>query len=487
MARCSKDRETLMVASKYWQLVRLDGTGGRRVEEVAIAKAFFQGRFPALVAQPTIADAPIQRELMQLRQTAANLSDRQRAEWCLRCFISHQIEQVCVQLEVKFGAQYGFTRYDLFPFVLDDHFVADQRFSQASNRQVSTQYRSLATEILETFDIDRAGLSTWVTRQVRHHRELRAFLHEHGVLLATDWGILNDTSPELLRSVLTEFYQLAPAEITPACHLLQGYHEVYRRDRLQQRQLGRLRDKEVCAAPSLDQLTRIAVALPAEIRVAWQSPECILSQLQKIASQLRQYRLHRIGKTLPTQSLDRPEANAIVAELPDVEPEIDLEEESFLTFYRQQVMNCLDQSLAQATNDRVTYLQRKKPRAAQQFLTALKLFHCQGQSMSEIAPQVGLQAQFQVTRLLKLKEFRATVRSRLLQSLFQVVAEEARTYSDPARLQKLSQQIEIILEEQIDALIQQTEKEGAVAKKHPLRSLFARRLCHHLDIWSTTP
>ncbi|MBE9182947.1 hypothetical protein IQ268_30900 [Oculatella sp. LEGE 06141] len=487
MTRCSKDRETLMTASNYWQLVRLDGTGGRRVEEVAIAKAFFQDRFPILAAQPAIADAPIQRELMQLLRTAANSIDRQRAAWCLRCFISHQIEQVCVQLEVKFGTQHGFTRYDLFPFVLNDHLVADQRFDQASNRQVSTQYRPLAVEILETFDSDRAGLSTWVTRQVRHHRELRAFLHEHGVLLATDWGILNDTNPESLRSILTEFYRLTPDEIAPAYRLLQIYHEVYRRDRLQQRQLGRLRDKEVCAAPSLDQLTRIAEALPAEMRVALQSPERILSQLQKIASQLRQYRLHRIGKTLPTQSLDRPGTKLLVAELSAVEPEIDLEEESFLTFYREQVMNCLDRSLAQVTSDRVTYLQRKKAEAAQQFLMALKLFHCKGQSMSEIAPQVGLQAQFQVTRLLKLKEFRANVRSRLLQLLFQVVVEKAKTYSDAARLQKLNQQIEIILEEQIDVLIQQTEKEGAVAKKHPLRSLFARRLCRHLDLRSNTP
>lgn len=476
-----------MVASKYWQLVRLDGTGGRRVEEVAIAKNFLQDRFPVLAAQPTVADAPIQRELMQVLRSSANLIDCQRAEYCLRCFISQQIEQVCVQLEVKFGMQHGFTRYDLFPFVLDDNLVTNQRLSQASNERFSTQYRSLAVEILETFDIDRASLSTWVVRQVRHHRELRSFLHEHGVLLATDWGILNDTSPELLRSVLIEFYRLTLAEVTPAYQLLQGYHDVYRRDRLQQRQLGQLKSKEVCAAPSHDQLTRIAESLPAEIPSASRSPDRLLSQLQKIASQLRQYRLHRLGKTLPTESLDRPGANAIVAELPTAKPEIDVEEESFLTFYRQQVLECLDRALAQVTGDRITYLQRKKAEEAAQFPTALELFHCQGQSMSEIAPQVGLQAQYQITRLLNLKEFRASVRSRLLKLLFDAVIEKAKVYSDSNQLQRLDQQIESILEEQVDALIQQAEREGAVAKKHPLRSLFARRLCHHLDTRSNNP
>lgn len=465
-----------MTASKYWRLVRLDGTGQRRVEEVAIAKDFFQQRFGT--DQP-ISDASIQRELLQLWHGEANSADRQRAEWCLRCFISQQIEQVCVQLEVKFGARHGFTRYDLLPFVLDDN-LRTQPSSKSSNRQISTQYRSLTTEILETFDLDRAGLSTWTTRQVRHHRELRAFLHEHGVLLATDWGILNDTSPNLLRSILAEFYNLTSTEITPAYYLLQSYHEVYRYDRLQQRQLGRLNNREVCAAPSPKQLRRVAEALPADI-VPMRSPEYILSQLQTIASQLRQYRLHRLSKTLPTESLDQPKAAATAATMPTPEAEIDLEEEKFLTFYREQVLKCLDEAIAQATCDRLTYLQRKKAKAAQQFLTALELFHCQGQSMTEISAQVGLKAQFQVTRLLKLKEFRANVRSRLLQLLFHSVLDKAKAFTDPAKLQTLNQRIEVVLDEHITTLIQQAETEAAVAKQHPPTSLFARRLCHHLD------
>lgn len=89
--------------SNYWQLVRLDGTGQRRVEEMANARAFFQDRF--VVVQP-ISDALIQREL-QLLQESASSADRQQAEWCLRCFISQQIEQACVQLssstQIKVG------------------------------------------------------------------------------------------------------------------------------------------------------------------------------------------------------------------------------------------------------------------------------------------------------------------------------------------------------------------------------------------------
>jgi hypothetical protein len=467
-----------MSFADYWRLTRLDGTRQRRVEEMASAKAFFQDRFAAV--QP-IADTLIQRELQLLRESA-NSDDRQQAEWCLRCFISQQIEQVCVQLELKFGSQHGFNRHDLFPFVLDDPGGAERRCPKG---QVATQYRSLSSEILQTFDANRAGLSTWVTRQVRHHRELRRFLQEHGVYLATDWGILNDTSPELLQTVLAEFYVLTEAEITPAYHLLQAYHQVYRHDRLQQRQLGRLQGRAVCTAPSPQQLTRIAGYLQEQgLSSSSLSPEHILAQLQTIASQLRQYRLHRFGKTLPTESLDQPGAETIADEIPAAEPEPEQEEENFLKFYREQMLTCLDQALAQVTHDRCIYVKRKKTSAeAEHFLIALKLFHCQGQSMGKIAPQVGLQEQYEVTRLLELRQFRANVRSHLLQLLLSSVQDQARAYTDldPTRLQRLNQQIEAILEEHITVLIQEAASEAAVAKRRPLDSLFARRLCHHLD------
>ncbi|MBD3886945.1 hypothetical protein IFO70_35555 [Phormidium tenue FACHB-886] len=447
----------------YWRLVRLDGTGKRRVEEVEIAKAFFQTRFAA----EATSDAFIQRDLLQLLRTGS--ANQQQAEICLRCFISQQIEQVCVQLERRFGAQHGFTRYDLFPFVLDD----DLRVPCSS---VSMQYRPLACEILQTFNADRAGLSTWVSRQVRHHPELRVFLQEHGVYLATDWSILNDTSPELLRSVMSEFYDLTAAEVLPACELLQAYHQVYRQDRLEQRRSGHLTSRAVCAAPTSDQLMRMSRCLPEQGLLS-PPPERLLSQLQTIASQLRQYRLHRVNRTSPTEPLEQPGREPILAE--PIEPEIDPEEDAFLRSYREQILTCLDQALVQAIEDRVTYLQRRQTKAAAQFLTALKLFYCQGQTMSDIAPQVGRSAQYQVTRLLKLGEFRANVRSRLLQLLLRSVLDIAASYADPPRLQQLNRQIESILEEQINTLMQQAETESAVARQRT--SLFARRLCHYLD------
>ena len=459
-----------LMSSAYWRLVRLDGTGRHRVEEVAIAQAFFQEHF---AAQPDLSDASMQRQLLHLvRDSSVRLAIRQPAQWCLRCFISQQTEKACVQLEGQFGTRHGFTRYDLFPFVLDDDFRA---FPFLSDEPDSTQYEPLAGEILRTVDLSQSTLSSWTTRHVRHHPELKRFLQENGVFLATDWGILNDTSPELLKTVLTDLYVLTAAEITPAYHLLQAYHQVYRHDRLQQRQLGHLSGRAVCTAPSREQLTRMARYLQDQGLSPPRSPEHILSQLQTIASQLRQYRLHRSNGTLPTTSLDQAEVPEIGDRLATADPESDPEEDSFLEFYHSQVLICLDQALAKVTHDRFLYLQRKKTEAeAEQFLTALELFHCQGQSMSKIAPQVGLKAQYQISRLLKQKDFRANVRSQLLKLLLSFVQDQAQIYiDDPTRLQELNQKIEEILAEHIDELI--------------LDTLFSRRLCHYLDLRNNTP
>ena len=458
-----------LMSSAYWRLVRLDGTGRHRVEEVAIAQAFFQEHF---ADQPDASDAFIQRQLLQLmRDTSVSLAIRQLAQWCLRCFISQQTEKACVELERHFGTQHGFTRDDLFPFVLDDDFRA---FPFLSDEPDSTQYEPLAGEILRTVDLNQSTLSSWTNRYVRHHPELKRFLQENGVSLATDWGILNDTSPELLRTVLTNLYVLTAAEITLAYHLLQAYHQVYRNDRLKQRQLGHLTGRAVCTAPSLEQLRRMACYLQDQCLSPPRSPERMLSQLQTIASQIRQYRLHRSNGTLPTTSLDQAEVPEIGDRLATAEPEIDPEEEDFLSFYHEQVLICLDQALAQVTQARFLYLQRRRPTArAQQFLTALELFHCQGQSMGEIAPQVGLNAQYQISRLLKQNEFRANVRSQLLKPLLSFVQDQAQIYiDDPTRLQELNQKIEEILAEHIDDLL--------------LDTLFSRRLCHYLDLRNNT-
>lgn len=458
------------LVSRYWRLIRLDGTGKVRVEEVAIAKSFFLEQFAHLSNQSEGSDSSIQRQLALLWK--GEEATRYPAEACLRCYISQQIEQVCLQLEAQFGHQHGFNRYDLFPFVLDDdgRWIKSQRITPSS--------RSFATEILQTFDPSRAGLSTWVSLLVRHHRDLNQFLLEQGVYLVSDWAILNDTTPKQLARIFAEFHSRTPAEIQSASHLLQGYHQIYRQDRLKQRQSG---VRGQCPPPNLEQLQKIAESV-APFFLEPLTPEEVMSQLQAIALQLRQYRIYVRGGQGPTESLDQPENQATAAKLQLPErDDAQAEQQEFLAVYRQQFLDCLDHVMELVVGDRLSHMQRKNPQTAHQFLTALTLFHCRGQSMGEIASQIGLKAQYQVTRLMKLKEFRADVRQHLLRRLCDRIGEMAQAYTDPQRLHTLNQTLETALDEQVSTLIQQAENEASIAKHQPLDSLFARRLCHHLD------
>ncbi len=473
-------------ASRYWKLVRLEARGRHRVEEIVSVKAFFRQQFPELKNQLDVPDRLVQQQLLALRSrdlqaSAEEASNHLLTDCCLRCFISSQIEQACIQLEVQFGSEHGFTRYDLFPFVLDDTLDDLRATERASfSRSNSTTYQPMAAKILQTFDLERASLSTWTNRLVKHHGELNAFLLERGVYLVSDWAILNDTTPKQLQRILAEFHNLSSVEVERARFLLESYHGVYRLARLKQRQAG-VRGK--CPPPSLEQLQQIASLLSQKADPSF-SPETTLSRLQDLAEHLRQYRIYVRGGSAARESLDNPKTKLSVerrqASIASTDSDEEQEQVDFLRSYRQQFIDCLDRAIERMTEARLSRLQHQVPKA-KQFLTALELFHCQGRSMGEIAPLVGLQAQYQVTRLLQLNAFRADIRQQMLQDLAARTMKTACHYTDPDQLLERSRQIEAALEEQIDVAIREAETEASRSKNPTSSSLFAQRLCRHLE------
>lgn len=100
--------------------------------------------------------------------------------------------------------------------------------------------------------------------------------------------------------------------------------------------------------------------------------------------------------------------------------------------------------------------------------------------MTEIAKKIGLQAQYQVTRLLKLKQLRTEVRQLMLKNLLNSVLNRALPYSGFQEAKNLEQQIEQMLEQHIENIFQEAEAESTVTKNRPLSSLFARRVCYLL-------
>jgi hypothetical protein len=466
-------------ALRYWRLVTIGADGKLRQQEIPALKTFWQQQFPDFVDPERVLDLTIQRQLVQIWQakptSPANPLQESTpflAECCLRCFISNQIERTCWQLEEQFGALHGIQAIALFPIVLTD--LVPLTLIRQSAPPISP-YRSLATEIIQIFDPTQSSLSTWTNRLVRSHPDLKAFLLEHGLYLVSDWALLNDTSPAQVQRILLEFCGLSEIEIKQAVQLLQSYHTVYQRDRLQQRRAGA---RGACVEPTLDQLTQIAQRMPLMGDRAL-SPQQIKQNLQMLAQRLREYRVAVRSKKLPTQSMDDANNPISIREIPAPSSESDLSAE-FLTTYRQTLLNCLDRAIAEVIDDRLTHHQRRRPPTDQRFLRALHLFHCRGRAMKDIAAAIGLHEQYEVSRLLKLKELRTDVRQNWLLKLRAQVRDLAQTYVDPIQLEQVDQQLETVLEEQVSNLIEEAAAEASVGNRS-LTSRFARRLCCDLD------
>ena len=119
-----------------------------------------------------------------------------------------------------------------------------------------------------------------------------AFLLEHEVYLVSDWAILNDTSSKQLQRILSQFHHLTSWEIQQAMQLLESYHAVYRAQRLRARQAG----VKGCQPPTTEQLRQMQERLSTQTNRM--CPETLLTQLEEMASRLRQYRLHVRGGSL---------------------------------------------------------------------------------------------------------------------------------------------------------------------------------------------
>ncbi|MBF2063586.1 MAG: hypothetical protein IGS39_04020 [Calothrix sp. C42_A2020_038] len=433
---------------------------------IIAAKDYLQQQFPRLA---DVTDAEIQRQLWQQMRVQAASSI---AEICLRCYVSNQIYQVCFDLGAKFGRQNGFTYQELLPLVLADEVLLTTQTGKASS------YESLATTILKTYNPDKGSLNTWISRYVKQHPDIKRFLLQHGVFLVSDWALLNDTNPKELGRILTQMYRLPALEISCACELLVSYHAVYRSDRLQQRLKG---STLPCQAPTDEQLSRIGQDLQARTSKSL-SNDTILMRLQSIGAKLRRYRIAAQGGAIKTLRYDQPEIQPMVEREATTLDNQDQEENEFIKIYQQQLVESLDQSLSEVIEEFINKMQRRRPSNVEALLKGLKLFHCRGESMTQIAPQIGLTKQYEVTRLLKLNELRADVRQRLLNILRTKVIDIAKQFTNIEQLHLLDQKIEEALQEQITKIIEQAESEGRnPVRNQPLRSLFAHRLCLYLD------
>ncbi|MBD2204537.1 hypothetical protein H6G33_20145 [Calothrix sp. FACHB-1219] len=472
-----------MVAAKFWEFVKLESTSKRRVEMIVAAKSYLQTQ---LTDGVELSDAAIARHLWQQLQQShtSDTESTHLAEICLRCYISYQVYQVCLDLALRFGSRHGFRAEDLFPFVLDDEVILT---TSEKPRVRKSTYESLATKLLKTFDPTKGTLNSWVNRYVKQNLELKRFLLQHGVLLISDWALLNNTNPKQLQRILAEMYHLTPGEIEQICQLLISYHAVYREERLQQKLSG---VNVRCQIPTSEQLSEIAQDLQNRTNRRL-SEEAVLKQLQAIAQKLRQYRIVAQGGHISSVAYDQPEIQPIVerslrqAAPTQITQDDETEKFEFINLYQQQFLEALDTAISQVVESFITQIQRKRSanqEISQSFVTGLHLFHCQGKPMSQIAPELGMKKQYEVTRLLKLNDLRADIRQKLLIILRDRVLEIAEQFTDAQRLENLENQLEVILDEQITTIIEEAESETRNPQRNqPLCGLLARRLCRYLE------
>lgn len=431
-------------AFRYWCLVRLDSSGRCRTQTLTQLRTWFTRTFSGRLNGPEGSDQPLLTALVEIHR--ADSADAELAQLSLRCYISHQIRQVCLQLAHQFGEHYGFTAADLFPLVLDD------------DGQRSPQYRPFSLDILGTYDPTKAQLNTWTARLVKNHPELDRALLERGLYRASDWAILNDTRLEQLQRILRHYHLCSEAEIALASQLLQQYHQVYLKDRIAQYRTGR---RGTCQSPSPEQLKRIDPQ---------RSATDVLMELKKLAAQLRQYRIHARGGNLTPYSGDFPleeRANP---------PADDDEQTAFLETYQQVLRECLYAVLTQVVRANVLRLQTQTPPKDRAYVKGLQLFHCEGLSMGKLAAQIGLSTQVQVNRLLQLKRLRADVRHLLIPQLVERVRSQALDYVSAERLRQIDRTLELLLTENVDQIIDAAASE-AQAPQRTGKSVFAHHLC----------
>lgn len=472
---------------KYWQFVRLHASGSRQIEQISAAQAFFEQQFLAgEVAQ--LSDAAIQRRLFEVMRRAddgdAAQGDRHLAECCLRCCISHLADWTCRDLETQFGQTAGFTWDELYSRVLDDFTLASRQDRKNTEQQSEPQfeqqseYQSVASKILQSFDSKKGQLNTWTKRLVM--AELNSFLLECGIYLISDWALLNGMTPERFRRLCDRTYQLSEQEIDTKIQVLTTFHLIYRRDRPQTAAKQRMK----CQSPNAKQLEEMVNHLATQ-GITHDSAVELLTELQTIAELIRQSRRRS------QISIDDPNSGGLVGESGHVgltgrspletleEHEENEQKQRFLQHYQKDLLTNLESSLEEGVNQRLEVLKKKESAGIPVYLTALCLFHCQGQSMGRIGKALNLGSQSTVSRLLKLDLFRADVRQTLLLKLRDRILALASTYTDREQLEALDQLIDAILMERIDRIIDEAIAEGSTPNR-PRNSLFSVTLCRHL-------
>jgi hypothetical protein len=389
---------------KYWHQVIPDSSeSGLRECEILTARNFIEqiSSYGRLYLDPKATNS----RLLNLISGDFN----HPAAHCLRCYISHQIKSTCEDLTRKHGKMGNFKNKDIFPYALEDY-IEERRDVPSENLA-----KRLAIKVLSTFNPSSdTELSTWTDRLVRTHGEVARFLEDHGISRSTDWGLLNKAKIRDLENATT-FLQVRLEE---AKKILACFHDVYREDRRKNLKKGK------CEPPTSAQLQEMCnlLSLPSSESLKL-THEYLELKLKLIAKGLRNWemggtritneRAYNLHKSKIDGTRVAGEQAEVVDEFEQQEIFSDDKDRDVLVRENENRRDILLREIERVTKIQVDRRyqrhqekkdQKKKDGKPTEYLQALHLYFDRGMNQTEIAAELGLKEQYEVSRLLNLSK-----------------------------------------------------------------------------------
>ncbi|MBD2775398.1 hypothetical protein [Iningainema tapete] len=463
-------------SSRYWNMWRISQKSenlGYKYSLVPTAQEFV---IKKVVNSPNGETQAALLTYFNAKTSNIDAVSRAQAGLCLRCYVSDPILKACQKIDNLFSGEKQFTYQDLLPFVLNDDGETLVILDQDGRSQLildrngeaqTTAYKFFSVKVLQTFNTERSSMSldNWAYLQTRQNPEIKDFLSEFGFKHLSDWAVLNRARPKQIERLSTRDR-----------HLVQVFHAVYRRDRLQTRSKGPKR----CPDPTSTQLQEMLKSLQA-LDVIVNSGVELIRELKQIAAQLRQYDVWSYREPLETQD---PETGSYTLrrDIPTNSlNELDVEQSELLAFLHEQLKLTLTDAIDKEMSSRISTLQKSKKYAplAQQFIPGLKLYYCEGMSLKDIAPRLGMTSWDQARRVLNPGEILSKVRTLTVQQLLENILKKAEEKGltkippEPDYLKTLAEQIEAFADEEI---FTPAAEELRVGKSRVMSSVYAQSI-----------
>jgi hypothetical protein len=442
-------------SSRYWKICRISlnsHSNGYEYYPIVTAQEFALSSSVNLLSEDTQTALLL---MFNAKNSAVDNITRAYAGLCLRCYVSEPILKACKKIDHLFGGEKSFTYQDFLRFALNDDgkslIILDDdqtQFVLNGNGEVTkSTYQLFTVKVLQTFKSDsatRMSLDNWTYLQTKQNPEIKEFLSEHGFKNLSDWALLNRTRPKQLER-LSERDR----------HLIEVFHAVYRRDRIQQRQIQGHAGSKRCPDPSNIQLTEM-LAMLHQRGITIKNSVDLTNALKYTAIQLRQYDLWSYRE--PLEIKDPETGNYIPrSDLSHETISDDIEEREFLGFLHDQLKVTLAEVIDSEIRSSISRLEKSNKYApfAAKFIPGLELYYGQGMSLKDIVPLLRMTSWDQARRILNPGELLVKVREKTVQKLFdsilKKVQEKGLTTINPPidYLKNLVEQIELFADEEV--------------------------------------